>query len=103
MKVAPLPEHLNADVKCLRCGAFNIPDNVVCGACGANLPLVYGPDGKPRQVLDDGFRYSTMVGRPRGGGFLADPRGRAARGMWLLRFVILLMVLLAAVWILSRK
>gem|GEM_PF-1097623 len=44
--VRPKREHRTTDIKCLGCGAYNIPENIVCGACGANLPVIYGSDGK---------------------------------------------------------
>ena len=42
----PTREPKNYDLKCLDCGAFNIPENLVCGACGASLPVVYDKNGK---------------------------------------------------------
>ena len=42
----PKREHRTTDVKCLECGAYNIAENIVCGACGASLPVIYGSDGK---------------------------------------------------------
>ena len=38
--------HKNMDVHCLRCGAYNIAENHICGRCGASLPLVYDEEGK---------------------------------------------------------
>ncbi len=35
-----------AALKCLRCGEGNLPDNMVCGYCGASLPLVYDRQGR---------------------------------------------------------
>jgi hypothetical protein len=103
LKVAPLPEHFNPDVHCLRCGAFNIPDNLVCGNCGANLPLVFGADGKPRILMDDVVRYSTMAGKPHGGGFLSDPATRGENVRWVLRFLVILGAIVFAIWVLSRR
>jgi len=40
------PHLKNLDVKCLRCGAMNIPENRICGACGANLPVIFDESGK---------------------------------------------------------
>jgi hypothetical protein len=103
VKVLPLPEHFNPDLKCLRCGAYNIPDNVICGECGANLPVIFGPDGKPRIVTDDAARFSTITGKPHGGGFLSDPVTRGEGVRWMLRLFIVLAAIVAALWILSRR
>jgi hypothetical protein len=40
------------DVKCLECGSFNLPENVVCGACGASLPVIFDREGRV-------FRFET--------------------------------------------
>jgi hypothetical protein len=95
MKVQPMPEHLNADLKCLQCGAMNIQENRVCGRCGANLPLVYDAEGKPCNILDDSRRYSTMTGESR------RLRGDSVR--WLGRFGVILFALFIAYWILTRR
>jgi hypothetical protein len=101
VKVVPLPKNFNPDVRCGRCGAYNIPDNTICGRCGASLPLVYGEDGKPRIVTDDAARFSTLVGKSGRGGSLSDPlRGEGVR--WLMRFGVILAALAAAFWIMSR-
>lgn len=42
----PAANRKNLDTECLRCGAFNIPENHICGRCGASLPLVYDEEGK---------------------------------------------------------
>jgi hypothetical protein len=34
------------------CRAANIPENIICGACGASLPVVYDKDGRV-------FRFET--------------------------------------------
>ena len=45
-ETAPEAAHpKTADIECLKCGAFNIPENHVCGRCGANLPIVYDEEG----------------------------------------------------------
>ena len=103
MKVLPLPVNFNPDLKCLCCGSFNIPDNHICGKCGANLPVIYGSDGKARMILDDATRYSTMMGKPHGGGFLSNPGVRGEGVRWMLRFGIVLAAIVGALWILSRR
>jgi hypothetical protein len=40
-----VPARKNMDVECLRCGVFNLAENVICGRCGASLPLVYDSEG----------------------------------------------------------
>ncbi len=35
-----------AALKCLRCGKGNLPDNIICGYCGASLPLIYNRQGR---------------------------------------------------------
>ena len=42
----PPREHLTSDVKCMECGVYNIPENKICGACGANLPVIYDREGR---------------------------------------------------------
>jgi uncharacterized membrane protein YvbJ len=33
-------------LECLECGKKNISDNMICGYCGVNLPLVYDRRGR---------------------------------------------------------
>lgn len=53
----------NTDVKCLKCGAYNITDNRICGHCGANLPVVYDESG---QVFrwEEAQGYEALTHKP---------------------------------------
>ena len=88
---AEAPRKKNLDVECLRCGAFNLAENVVCGACGASLPLVYDSEG---EVFSWGNGVSPS-GRP-----LADisPSRRLTpeKVRWILRGAILFFALAIA-------
>lgn len=87
----------NADVKCLRCEAMNIPENKVCGRCGANLPLVYDEEGNVFQLKDQ--RDSFSAGRSGSGGVRFSP----AAVQWVLRFSVILFALLVALWIMRHR
>ncbi len=86
----------NSDVECLRCGARNIPENRICGACGASLPLVYDQDGNvfnwrgdPRleNLLHHGASRRILTPRTAG---------------WLLRLLVILSALFTAFLILHH-
>ena len=63
------PRHpRTADLTCLRCGAGNIPENHVCGRCGASLPVVYDEEGKV-------FNWRDHPSRPGRGGSWGKPFG----------------------------
>ena len=87
---------MNLDVKCLRCGAFNIPENQICGKCGANLPLLYTSEGK---VLLRGEDYDLKA---------VVRKQMKARGphpekvRWLLRFGVIFAALIVALFIMSH-
>ncbi len=53
----------NLDVKCLRCGAMNIPENKICGRCGASLPLVYDEEGKVFDWKEDPYYQALLKKR----------------------------------------
>jgi len=58
------PDHpRNSDVKCLRCDAFNLPENHVCGRCGASLPMVYDEEGKIFNWRSDPY-FKALVDLP---------------------------------------
>lgn len=57
----------NLDVKCLRCGAMNIPENKICGRCGASLPLVYDEEGKVFDWKEDPY-YQALLKNATGTG-----------------------------------
>ncbi len=40
------------DIQCLRCRSWNIPDNHICGNCGASLPVLYDEEGHPRFSME---------------------------------------------------
>jgi hypothetical protein len=86
----------NHDVECLKCGTFNIPDNRICGRCGANLPVVYDEKG---QVFhwEDAQGYEALVHKP-------EVKGRRSvnKTRWLLRGLVLLIALLFAVYIMNH-
>jgi hypothetical protein len=83
-----------SDIECLKCGAFNIPENHVCGRCGANLPIVYDEEGnifswKGHQRWDEtrnqGARRSTL-----------------SMG-WIFRFALILFAVFLAFWIIRHR
>lgn len=92
------PHGLSGDVKCLRCGAMNLPDNKICGRCGANLPLVYDEEGKVVRLEENSYRVTSTNKRPPITGAHSVNRTR-----WMLRFFAVLFALLVAAWILSHK
>jgi ribosomal protein L40E len=91
------PRRRNADIKCLKCGAFNIPDNRICGRCGANLPLVYDDQG---QVFNwaEAQGFEALVHQP-------TPKTRASAGKirWILRALVLLGAVLCAMAIMRGR
>ncbi|MGH7739610.1 MAG: hypothetical protein ACREL1_05635 [bacterium] len=90
------PRRKNLDVECLRCGAYNLAENKICGQCGANLPLVYDEDGNVA-------RLSV--------GLIPASRGRAStpyrispwKTAWLLRAGVLLFALAVAGFIIFQE
>ncbi|HTA76752.1 MAG TPA: hypothetical protein VK791_06320 [bacterium] len=88
---ADFPRRKNQDVKCLKCGAFNIHENRICGRCGANLPVIYDEKG---QVFrwEEAQGYEALVKKP-------EPKGPGVsvnNTRWFLRIMILLIALLFA-------
>ncbi len=82
-----------ADIECLRCGAFNIPENHVCGRCGANLPIVYDEEGN----------IFSWRGHKR----WDETRNQGARRQtlsfgWIIRIGVVLVALFLAFWIFHR-
>lgn len=84
------------DVECLRCGAMNIPENKICGRCGASLPLVYDEEGKVFDWKKDPYYQAVFKKGGMGKGPAVD------RVRWLLRAGILLVALLIAFYILRH-
>ena len=85
------------DQECLRCGAMNIPENRICGGCGASLPLVYDSEGKLFNWRDDPRmeRFLKMgADRP----FLTP-----VQAGWVVRGSLILLALLFAFYILHRS
>lgn len=97
-RVPPAENRKNLDVECLKCGAFNIPENQVCGRCGASLPLIYDEEGKVFNWREDSH-YAALVGR--------DPqkrsRVRPEQTRWILRVGLILFALFVAFWIMRHK
>lgn len=85
----------NLDVKCLRCGAMNIPENHICGRCGASLPLVYDEEGKVFDWEKDSY-LGRMVKKK-----VRNPIQRPDQVRWFLRIVILLAAFVFA-WFIMR-
>jgi ribosomal protein L40E len=83
----------NNDVKCLKCGAFNIHENRICGRCGANLPIIYDEQG---QVFrwEEAQGYESLVKKP-----VAGPRVSVGKTRWILRALILVIALLFALYL----
>ena len=90
------PQPKNRDVECLKCGARNIPDNRICGRCGANLPVVYDDKG---QVFhwEEAQGFEGLMNLPVPG--RKGPSVNKTR--WLLRGAILLFALLIAFYLLN--
>ncbi|SRR5665213_162646 len=88
------PSRKNTDIKCLKCGAFNIHDNRICGRCGANLPVIYDEKG---QVFrwEDAQGYEALVKKPEPKESLAS----VGNTRWILRAVILIIALLFAFYL----
>jgi len=86
----------NLDVKCLRCGAMNIPENHICGRCGASLPLVYDEEGKVFQWETDSYLKVMLKRRQK------DPAKRPDQMRWVLRFAVLLAAFLFALYIMRH-
>ncbi len=90
------PEHRrNYDVDCLRCGVRNIPENKVCGHCGASLPLVYDSEGKVFDPRDLSQRWEAVQKGSR-------PRMSPQATGWILRMGVILFAILMAIWIMHR-
>jgi hypothetical protein len=86
------------DVKCLECGALNIPDNHICGACGANLPVIYDQEGRLFHWETDSPYWDAL-----------HPEERKKRqGSWALaplifRVVLVFIGILFAMWMMARR
>lgn len=95
----PEPTHYpkNLDVKCLRCGAMNIPENHICGNCGASLPLVYDQEGKVFNWENDSYLKTVFKKKAE------DPVQRPEQARWILRFAVLLAAFLVALYIMRHR
>jgi hypothetical protein len=69
---------------------MNIPENRICGACGANLPLIYDEAGKPFVGSD---LYEQYWPSPKKG---LELHSGVNRTRWILRGLILLLALWVA-------
>jgi hypothetical protein len=93
----PPREVRTSDVKCLACGVYNIPENRICGACGASLPLIYDKDGKVfRWETDSPYWEAIHPSKKKG---LVTPGASA----WILRVSVLLLAILFALWLMYRN
>jgi ribosomal protein L40E len=95
-ETSPAPRAKNLDIECLRCGARNIPENKICGRCGANLPLVYDELGKIVDWKQDPYYKAIFKEGGKGGAPQID------RIRWLLRMGILMGAVLIALYILRH-
>ncbi len=95
----PIPSRRprSMDVECFRCGAFNLPENKVCGRCGANLPLIYDEAGKVMNWTEDPY-FKSVVGRPKGA-FRSSPQSTRM----FLRYGVIFVALVIALWLLKHK
>jgi len=93
---APKKEFRTSDVKSLSCGVYNIPENKVCGACGANLPLIYDKDGKVFHWETDSPYWDAMHPK-KGKGSM-----RSGASPWMIRVVAVLVAVLFALWLMMR-
>jgi hypothetical protein len=91
------PHRKNLDVECLRCGAMNLPENQICGRCGASLPLIYDSEGK---VLHWGQNQHLQRLLKQGAGKRALNPNNVR---WLMRLGVLLAAFLVAWWIMHRR
>jgi hypothetical protein len=74
---------------------MNIPENKICGRCGANLPLVYDEEGNVFQLKDP----KPLPGRS---GFVGS-RFSPNNARWVLRFCVILFALLLALLIMHHR
>jgi hypothetical protein len=85
------------DIKCLSCGAYNIPENLICGACGANLPLIYDREGKVFNWESDSPYWDALQKKKKKSMFGGVPSSAI-----ILRVVAVLVLVLFALWLMSR-
>jgi len=82
------------DIECLKCGAFNIPENHVCGRCGANLPIVYDEEGNIFSWRGHKRWDETLSRNAR--------RSTLSKG-WIFRIGLILFALILAFWIFRHR
>ncbi len=90
------PRPKNRDIKCLKCGVFNIPDNRICGHCGASLPVVYDVKGEVFH-WEEAQGYEALMRKPEARG----SRSSVNRIRWIMRILILLTAVLFAIYIMN--
>jgi hypothetical protein len=73
---------------------MNLPENKICGRCGANLPLIFDEEGNVFQPRD-----SSGPALPG----LRGARFSPGNVRWVLRFGVVLFALLLALWIMHHK
>jgi hypothetical protein len=97
MLATPSRKRMNLDAQCLRCGAMNIPDNHICGRCGANLPVVYDTEGN---VFDREAetRQEEMVKVRRKDSFGSPEKFRV-----LVRMTVIILSVLFLLWLIRHR
>jgi len=84
------------DIECLRCGARNIVENLICGYCGANLPILFDADGKILKWQEDPYYGSVFKSKT------APKMSPLQKGM-MFRLAIVALAILAAVLMLKHR
>ena len=97
--VVPLDpkRHVSKDIECLRCGTYNLPDNKICGKCGASLPIVYDESGKVFNWAEAQGYEEVMKIKSKG------PVARPGRARGIMRVLIVLFAILFALLVLKAK
>lgn len=86
-----------SDLKCLRCGAMNIIDNKICGACGASLPVVYDEEGHMVRLEASSYRTTDLLPR------YQSSKPKTGRARLIVRLLILLFAFFGALWIAAHR
>jgi hypothetical protein len=92
---SPGSQPKTSDIKCLKCGAFNLLENHVCGRCGANLPVIFDDAGEVFNWREDPH-YRALL-EPNASRRLTPFQ----RALWLRAGTILFLFLLI-LWLLRR-
>lgn len=91
-------ERFNSDVKCMECGAYNITDNKICGACGANLPVIYDREGRLFHWESDSPYWDSLY----------PDKAKKKQGAWkaapfILRAALALVGVLFVLWLMAHR